>query len=463
MEPGPIRARLALMMFGQYLIYGAWAVPLASYLLTPPDRGGLGFTPAETSWIYSGTAIAGLLAPAVLGLLADRLFAAQRLLGVLHLAGAAILLAAAWFCSHQQELLRTADGPTRDFTFAVLMTLMLANAFVVILTLALCNVTGFRNLKQPKRSYGSVRLFGTVGWIVVNVALDLFGEPMSAQPLFVAAAGSLFMGLYSFTLPHTPPARIGKGVAEALGVPALKMFRQPGFRVLILSGLCMAAVQQFFAVYANPYLRDLGVSKPTALQTVAQVSEVICLIAFPFVLARIGFKATLAIGIFGWVIRNALFATGWLPAIAALGLPLHGMCFSFFFLVSNVYVDRHAPTHLRASAQGILTFTVAGVGTLIGNSAAGQVLEINQNATGTEWTWFWITPAVVAGAVFLFFVVMFRDDAHPPVLARTGRESSDSMTRGEASNLPPSAPLSDTESGDRRHRFGSPSPLRGGG
>jgi nucleoside transporter len=458
MEPSPIRARLALMMFGQYLIYGAWAVPLASYLLTPPAHGGLGFTPAETSWIYSGTAIAGLLAPTVLGLLADRLFAAQRLLGVLHLLGAGILFAAARFCSHQQALLRTEDGPTRDFTFAVVMALMLANAFVVILTLALCNVTGFRNLKQPKRSYGSVRLFGTVGWIVVNVALDLFGDPLSAQPLYVAAAGSLVMGIYCFTLPHTPPARIGKGIAEALGLPALKMFRQSGFRVLILSGLCMAAVQQFFAVYANPYLRDLGVSKPTALQTLAQVSEVLCLIAFPFVLARIGFKATLAIGIFGWVVRNALFATGWLPAIAAVGLPLHGMCFAFFFLVSNVYVDRHAPSHLRASAQGILTFTVSGVGTLIGNSAAGQVLEINRSSAGTDWTWFWVTPAVVAAAVFVFFAAMFRDDAHPPVLAGAGPTAG-----GEATDLAPPALLSEAERGEKRDWISSPSPLRGGG
>jgi nucleoside transporter len=422
MEPGPIRARLALMMFGQYLIYGAWAPPLASYLRAAPDHGGLGFTPAETSWIYSSTAIAGILAPTVLGLLADRLFAAQKLLGVLHILGAGVLFAAARFCSQQQEVLRTTDGPERDFTFAVLMSLMLANAFVVILTLALCNVTGFRNLKQPKRSYGSVRLFGTVGWIVVNVALDVFGDPLSAQPLYVAAGGSLFMAVYAFTLPHTPPAKIGKGIGEALGLPALKMFRQPGFRVLILTALCMSAVQQFFGVYCNPFLRDLGVSKPTALQTLAQVSEVVCLMAFPFVLARIGFKATLAIGIFGWVVRNALFATGWVPAIAAVGLPLHGMCFSFFFLVSNVYVDRHAPSHLRASAQGILTFIVAGVGTLLGNQSAGQVLQINTAAGGTNWLWFWLTPAIVALSIFAFFVTMFRDDAHPPVMAIAEQE-----------------------------------------
>ena len=206
MEPAPLRARLSVMMFGQYLILGAWAVPLASYLLETPDRGGLGFSPSQTSWIYSTVAIAGLSAPLLLGLLADRLFAAQRLLGFLHLVGAAVLFAAARFCSEQQTVLRTATDPAVNrWTFAVLMALMLANAFVLILTLALCNVTGFRNLREPKKSYGGVRLFGTISWIVVNVAIDVLGDPLSAQPLYVAAAGSLFMGVYSFTLPHTPP------------------------------------------------------------------------------------------------------------------------------------------------------------------------------------------------------------------------------------------------------------------
>ena len=415
MEPGPIRARLALMMFGQYLIYGAWAAPLATYLRFAPDRGGLGFSPAQTSWIYSTTAIAGLLAPFILGLLADRLFATQRLLGALHFAGAGILFATARFCSAQQEALRQSADDGR--TFRVLMVLMLANAFVLILTLALCNVTGLRNLREPKRSYGGVRLFGTVGWIVVNVALDELGYPVSAQPLYVAAAGSLAMGVYSFTLPHTPPARMGKGIADAIGLPALRMFRLADFRTLIACALCMAAVQQFYGVYANPFLHDLGAAKPTELQSLAQVSEVVCLLAFPAVLARCGFKVTLAIGIFGWVVRNALFATGWLPAIAVIGLPLHGMCFSFFFLVSNVYVDRHAPPHLRASAQGILTFTVAGVGTLLGNWVSAQVLETNEGPAGVNWAWFWLVPAAAAVAVFAFFVLFFRDHVHAPAAA----------------------------------------------
>jgi nucleoside transporter len=423
MESRPIRARLALMMFGQYLILGAWAVPLASYLLAKPDQGGLGFSPGQTSWIYSSTAIAGLLAPLVLGLLADRLFATQRLLGILHFVGAGVLFAAAEFCSHQQQALRAATDPAENrWTFGVLMALMLANAFVLIWTLALCNVTGFRNLREPKRSYGGVRVFGTIGWIVVNLGIDLFGDPLSAQPLYVAAGGSLFMAVYSFTLPHTPPARSGRGIAQAFGVPALKMFRDRSFCVLIMSGLCMAAVQQFYGVYANPFLRDLGAAKPTALQTLAQVSEVLCMLTFPLVLARYGFKVTFAVGVFGWLVRNALFATGWLPAIAVLALPLHGMCYTFFFLVSNVYVDRHAPSHLRASAQGIQTFCVSGLGTFLGNYMSGQVLEFTGAGGSVGWTWFWLVPAAAAAVVFVLFLATFEDDRP----ARTGVGVGDS-------------------------------------
>jgi nucleoside transporter len=420
MEPGPLRVRLALMMFGQYLILGAWAVPLATYLRLPPADGGLGLSPSQTAWVYSSTAIAGLLAPLVLGLLADRLFAAQRLLGVLHLVGSAVLFAAGRFCSHQQGVLRTTGDAAGDnaWAFAVMMGLMLANAFVLILTLALCNVTGFRNLREPKKSYGAIRLFGTVGWIVVNVAIGVFGDPLSAQPLYVAAAGSLVMGLYSLTLPHTPPARLGKGVAEALGLPALKMFRDGAFRTLIACALLMAAVQQFFGLYTHQYLVALDAPNPTALQTLAQLSEVFCLMTFPLVLARYGFKVTLAVGILGWVVRNLLFATGWLPAIALLGLPLHGMCFSFFFLVSNVYVDKHAPPHLRASAQGILTFVVAGLGTLSGNWFSAEVME----ATAHRWDLFWLVPAAAAAAVFGYFLAFFRDQATAPATTPAASE-----------------------------------------
>ena len=412
MESGRTRARLAVMMFLQYSVLGSWAVPLATYLLAAPEAGGLGFTPTQTSGIYSATAFVGLGAPLMLGLLADRLFAAQRLLAFLHIVGAAILFAIARFCGSQQLVIRTAEDPTAATaeTFAILLPLMVANAVVLILTLALSNVTGFRNLKEPKKSFGGIRLYGTLSWIVMNVLIDFFGDALSPQPLYVAAAMSLVMGCYALTLPHTPPARLGKGIAVALGIPALKMFRDPGFRVLILAALCMAAIQQFYSVYCNPFLKDIGAAKPVAVQTLAQVTEVLCMIAFPVILVRFGVKAVLAVGVFGWVVRNAIFATASLPAIAAFGLPLHGMCYTFFFVVANVYVDRHAPPHLRASAQGIYTFTSMGLGTLLGNFISAEVMEAHRTAGGVDWFWFWMVPAVAAGAVFLAFVVLFKDD-----------------------------------------------------
>jgi nucleoside transporter len=412
MESGSTRARLAVMMFLQYSVMGSWAVPLATYLLAPPEAGGLGFTPTQTSGIYSATAFVGLCAPLMLGLLADRLFAAQRLLAFLHFVGAGILFAVGLFCGSQQFVIRTAEDQAAASaeTFAVLLPLMVANAVVLILTLALSNVTGFRNLKEPKKSFGGIRLYGTLSWIVMNVLIDFFGDALSPQPLYVAAAMSLVMACYSLTLPHTPPARMGKGIATALGIPALKMFRDPGFRVLILSALCMAAIQQFYTVYANPFLKDIGAAKPVAVQTLAQVTEVFCMIAFPVILTKFGVKATLAVGVFGWVIRNALFATASLPIIAAFGLPLHGMCYTFFFVVANVYVDRHAPVHLRASAQGIYTFTSMGLGTLLGNFISAEVMEAHRTNAGVDWFWFWMVPAVAAGAVFLAFVVLFKDD-----------------------------------------------------
>src|SRR5262245_8481980 len=409
MESGPIRARLALMMFGQYVVLGAWVVPLATYLLARPDDGGLGFTPAQTAWIYSTTALVGLFSSLLLGLLADRLFAAQRLLGVLHLAGACILFGAGRFCSMQQEALRSGDPA--GSTFPVLMALMVANAFVTMLTLALCNVTGFRNLREPKKSFGGIRMYGTLGWIAVSLGIDLFGTAVSAQPLFVAAGASVVLGIYCFTLPHTPPARVGNSWAEAVGLPALKMFHDSGFRVLILCALCMAAVQQFFTIYANPFLRELGAVKPMALQTLAQVSEVVCLAAFPFVLGRFGFKTTMALAVVGWVLRNASFATGSLPFIALVGLPLHGVCFTFFFVAANLYVDRHAPSHLRASAQGIFTFTASGIGVLLGNLISARTLEVSRADGSAGWVWFWLVPAAFAAGVFLLFVSLFRDTA----------------------------------------------------
>ena len=411
MESGPLRARLSALMFIMYMGIGAWAVPVATFLLATPEQGGLNFSPSQTSWIYSASAFVGLVAPLLLGLLADRLFSAQKILGVLQLAGSVIMFFAGEYCAERQLVLRQTSDLAFETqkTFQNLFLFMLANAVVMVLSMAISNVISFRNLKNPKKYFGSVRLFGTVAWIVVNIGLDLLGSPFSPQTFYLSAGCSLVAGCYAFTLPRTPPTGHGKSFGEAMGLPALGMFTHPGFRVVIISALCMAAIQQFYSVYTNAFLKSLGAGKPTALQTIAQFSEVACMLIFPFAVSRYGMKWTMAVGIFGWVVRNAIFATGSLGFIGSVGLPLHGMCYTFFFIVANVYVDRQAPGDLRASAQGIFTFISSGVGTLIGNFASARVLEDMRSGEVVGWTSFWLIPCAASLMVFLFFVIFYTE------------------------------------------------------
>ncbi|MCE9533357.1 MAG: MFS transporter, partial [Planctomycetes bacterium] len=352
------RIRLSGMMFGQYLILGSWAVTLATFLMSSPLRGGLGFPPGYTGWIYSTLALAGIVAPIFIGLLADHLFDSTKLMAFLHFIGSLLLGALAWYCLHQQPLIaaayrsavaeeridgipllemekRLAESPSeatpeikqaiRDAfgrvqqdpelvhlvneTFLILFVLMAIYAFCVITSNTLCSVIAFRNLHDPQRSFGNIRLFGTVGWIVAGVQLELFWNTLSPAPLFFSAGISLVFSLYCLTLPSTPPSGLAKTLGQALGLPALSMFRRGSFCVLIFCALGISAVQQFYSIYTNRFLMELRTPFPAAVQTLAQVMEVICMMLIPFAVQRFGLKWTMVVGIFGWILRNAVFAS----------------------------------------------------------------------------------------------------------------------------------------------------------
>jgi nucleoside transporter len=453
------------MMFGQYLIVGCYAVTLGTYLMGSPDEGGLLFPPSYTGWIYSSTALAGMIAPLFMGLLADRLFAAEKLMGVLHLAGSLLLAGAGLWCGHQQprveeayraaadrvevrgqplldaerEFDRTgqADASFRreldaafadvhrsrplaglvDETFLVLFLILIVHAFCFVTTLTLSNVVAFRNLPDPTHSFGRVRLFGTVGWIVAGVQLELFWNVMSATPLLLAGGVSFAFGLFCFSLPYTPPAGGQRSIGAAFGLPALSMFAQRSFCALIICALGIAAVQQFYSIYTNRFLRELHAPAPAAVQTIAQVAEVGCMIAVPFAIRWLGVKKTLAIGIGGWVLRNTIFATEYLPAVIVAGLPLHGLSYTFFMIVASMHVDRQAPLNLRASAQGIYTFTTFGLGTLLGNWASGQVVQRSTVGDLVDWRAIWLAPAFASAAILAVFLALFRDPPSKPRLA----------------------------------------------
>lgn len=458
------RFRLSAMMFGLYLIVGSWAVTLATYLMSSPLTGGLNFSPAAAGWIYSTTAFAGILAPLFVGLLADRLFAAEKLMGCLHLLAAALLGAAAWWCAQCQPLIdeayRAAAAQERIYgtpileldrqfaqapdqaspevrqaikegferinrskdvarrqeeAFLPLFAMMFAYAFCNITTLTLSNVVVFRNVHDPQRSFGQIRLYGTVGWIAAGLCVGFIWNPISPAPLYFAAALSLAFGVFSFTLPRTPPSGAHRSLGDALGLPALSMFRNGSIRIVIACVLGVSIVQQFYSVYANRFLTELHAPFPPAIQTIAQITEVISMAVFPLALNKLGLKATLTLGLFCWVARNALFATASLPIVLLIGLPLHGMSYALVIVVASMYVDRKAPAHLRASAQGIFTFVSLGAGPLLGNWLSAQVVEANEIGDTVAWQMVWLTPAGLAVGVLLAHLAFFRETAEASV------------------------------------------------
>jgi nucleoside transporter len=425
------RLRLSVMMFGQYLILGTWAVTLATFLMAPAGSGGMNFTPGETAWVYSTFALAGIVAPVFVGLLADRLFAAEKLMGTLHLLGTLLLTAAGGWCAHRQPQIAGAApeelaGAVRE-TFAPLFLLMFGYCFCYVTTLTLGNVVAFRNLHDPQHNFSKVRLYGTVGWIVAGVQLELFWNTISPAPLFLAAGLSAVVGLYCFTLPYTPPSGQAKSLGQAFGLPALTMFRE-----LILCAAALAAVQQFYGVYANRFLTELGTPRPAAVQTLAQVAEVVCMALIPVALRRLGLKVTMALGLAGWAVRNGIFATGATPLIVAVGLPLHGLSYAFFFTMASMYVDRKAPTDLRASAQGIYTFVSLGVGTLLGNWFSARVVQAQTEGGAVAWPVVWLVPTCISAAILLVYLALFRDGAAGAV--RTAAIPDDKA-------IPPGGPL----------------------
>jgi nucleoside transporter len=412
---GWLRFRLSTLMFLHYFAMGAWIVPLATYLSESPVRGGLGFSPVRVGLIYSTTAVAGMVAPLFIGLLADRLFRSDRLLVVLNLAAGGFLLAAGVTC-------RDADPGDPDATFARLYGFWLAYSFCLMVCNTLASSVTLRNLHHPERHFSGVRLFGTVGWIVAGWAVSFALRPMSPDPVFLAGGAAVVLGLFCLLLPHTPPIGTGRSLADALGVPALGLFRDGSFAVMIAAAFMVTITQAFYNLFGNRYLTELGAPAPAALQTIAQFAEVGCMLLVAPCLARFGVRGMMMLGLAGWTVRFAVLATGDVPAIAVVALPLHGLSFSFFFLVAALYIDRLAPRHLRAAAQGINGFVTLGVGSLAGNWLAGRAVESATRDGSVSWEGIWLMPALGSAVALLFFVVGFR-----PAESRPARVESVSV------------------------------------
>jgi nucleoside transporter len=397
-----VRLQLSLMMFFQFFVWGSWNVTLGTYLLN------IGFDGVSVSAAYSTMNWGAIVAPVLVGMLADRYFAAQKVMAVLHLLGAVLL----W-------LLASITDSTQFFW------MLLAYALCYMPTLALANAIAFHQMRDPGKEFSGIRVLGTLGWIVVGLLVGVAVPAMTGAsieatnvPLKIGAVSSLVLGLYSFTLPNTPPTSAGRkpSLAEVFGLETLKLMKDRSFAVFILGSLLVSIPLTFYYNFANAFLNESGMQNAAGKMTLGQMSEVIFLVLIPFFFVRLGVKKMLLVGMGAWALRYVLFAFGNntdLVAMLYLGLILHGVCFDFFFVTGQIYVDRTAPNAIRSSAQGFIHVATYGAGMLIGSWVSGVIVDsyayVENGATLHQWQSIWLIPAAMAAVVMALFIVFFKE------------------------------------------------------
>jgi nucleoside transporter len=402
--------RLAVMMFLQYGGLGAWCVPLSRWLGTPADRGGLGFAPQQITDIYSTLALGYVIAPLVTGFLADRTFSSERLIGVLNGLKAIIMVAAGVWCDRHSG---TNADPAK--TFLLLFILLIVYSVFVMIGITAGTAKTLRNLLNPAGHFGKVRLVGTLGWVVAVFLAAFVCDPLSPQPFYVAAACHALLALFMPWLPHTPPLGKGKPIAEVIGLPAVKLFKDPSFVLFVFVAFVAAAAQQYYTVFGNVCLGALHVHHPEIWFSTSQGVEMACMFSLPLVVGRFGLKSVMCVGLIAWAVRNYVFMSEEVPWILAVGIPLQGVAYTYFSIVGSLYIDREAPLHLRAGAQSLLVFFASGPGTLLGNQIAGISVERARDAAGVvQWSQVWLLPAVTCTIITILFLALFHEPRSKP-------------------------------------------------
>lgn len=392
------RIRFSLMMFLNYVIWGAWYVTLSTYLTI-----NLKFTGTQAGAVFGTTSVACIISPFFVGLIADRFFASERVLAVLHLFGAVLL-----FCV------------TKVTSFAAVYALMFAYCLCYFPTIALTTSLTLQHLKDTGRDFPVIRVFGTLGWITIGVTIGRLRVETSATPFLLAAGASVVMSLFSLTIPHTPPPSRGQVVnlRGVLGLDALVMFKRPAFAVFAVASVLACIPLACYFSFTNTYLNELHVENAAGKMALGQASEVAMLLLMPFILQRLSVKNILIMGLFAWSVRYMLLAWGnpygglWMFYLAIL---LHGLCYDFFFMTGQLYTDQEAPAHLRGAAQGMITLLTYGVGMLVGSLVSGRTLDHFTHSSGgvlsRNWQPFWIACALTAFLILLLVAVFFRTNS----------------------------------------------------
>jgi len=407
-----IRLKLSFMMFLEFFIWGAWFVTLGTFLGRTLNAGGL-----DIANVFSTQSWGAIIAPFIVGIIADRYFNAERIFGILHLVGAVLMV----------QMYRS-DSITEFFPY------VLAYMILFMPTLALANSISFRQMTNPEKEFSLIRLWGTIGWIIAGLSISYVFKWDSDQSIsdgllrntfILAGAASALLGFFSFTLPKTPPQKdAAKGqvsLSKLLGLDAIKLLKDRNFLVFFVCSILICIPLAFYYQYANPFLTDTGLENATGKMSIGQMSEALCLLLLPVFFTRFGFKNTILIGMLAWALRYILFAygnAGEFTFMLLIGIALHGICFDFFFVSGQIYTDSKAGETNKSAAQGLIALATYGVGQLFGFWAAGWISDhyepLKAASVAEFWKNVWLVPAGFSVLVMIIFAILFKPEKIQP-------------------------------------------------
>lgn len=389
-----VRLRLSVLMLMEYFIWGAWYVTMGTYLLTSLEADAL-----QVGAAYANLSIAAIFSPFFVGLIADRFFSAQKVLGILHLMGAITL----YYISTVENY--------QDFWWLILLYTLL-----YMPTMSLANSISFSQMENPDKEFPRIRVFGTLGWIIAGLLIGFMEFETSFMTFRIAAGCSVILGILSFFLPNTPPKEKKASITSILGLDALVLFKNRSFVVFFISSIIICIPLAFYYSFANPFLNDIGMDNAAGKMTLGQASEFLFMLLMPLAFSKLGIKKVMLIGMFAWVARYLFFAFGDVGSsiwMLYFGIILHGICYDFFFVSGQIYVDQKAHKSFRNSAQGLITLATYGVGMLIGSFVSGIVTENFQRTINGSltyiWQSIWLVPGGIALLTGILFMFLFRE------------------------------------------------------
>lgn len=344
---------------------------------------------------YSALAIATMISPFFIGMVADRYFAAQRIMGVLHVAGALLLYL------------------TTEITDnTVFYWIIVGYSLLYMPTIALSNSIAFQQMTDPGKQFPWIRVFGSIGWIVAGSLITYYGIEKTSSTFIMAATSSLVLGVLSFALPDTPPKGAGTSAAKALGSEAFVLFKSSAYLVFFIAAILVCIPLSFYYSWANVFLNEIQLGDVAFKMTLGQYSEALFILAIPFLFNSIGVKKMLLIGMTAWILRYLCFAFGNIDAnlwMLYAGIILHGVCYDFFFVTGYMYTEKKADAKIKSAAQGLFTFATYGLGLFIGSWISGFTTDFYTTDGAHQWKEIWLLPTYIAVAVLIYFILFFKE------------------------------------------------------